>query len=313
MEVTINPEEDFHFSTIGPLQENPPDPNKVALVLGGGGARGYAHLGLVQVLLDAGLEPDMVIGTSMGSVIGAAVANRANLDGMIKVLNRLDINRILRISRESRRELEKAIGKSLVREIGIRKRLKRESNEPPVKLARLFTFIKLMTKNSSIEELPISYAAVATDLDTGTEILIKEGKVYRATAASSAIPGFIPPVKLNGKQLIDGGIIDTVPVLPAVKMGAGSVVAIDVSNSLKPNPDQNPLSLFYRTSEIRKKEILRLKTSIVKEELIDGRLLTLNPPVDELNWLDFNEVDRAVSIGRNFARENISAIKNIFD
>lgn len=263
------------------------------------------------MLLDSGLEPDIVVGTSMGSVIGAAVANRANLDGLVKVLNRLDVNRILKISPQSRRELEKAIGKSLVKEIGIRRRLRSESKKPPVKLARLFTFFKLMTKNSNIEELPIKYGAVATDLERGTEILIKEGKVYRATAASSAIPGFIPPVKLNGYKLIDGGIVDTVPVLPALKMGAGSVVAVDVSKSLEPNPDQNPLSLFYRTSEIRKNEIVRLRTSIVKDEL-DGRLLTLNPPVNELNWLDFNEVDKAASIGREFARENLSSIKDIF-
>lgn len=299
------------MSVIGSLRHNSPGSDKVALVLGGGGARGYAHLGFAQVMLEAGLEPDLIVGTSMGSVIGAAVANKANLDGMIKVLNRLDVNQILKISRESRRELEKAIGKSLVKEMGIRKRLNRESNRTPVKLARLFTFFKLMTRNSSIEELPIEFAAVATDLDRGTEVLINKGKVYRATAASSAIPGFIPPVKLDGFQLIDGGIVDTLPVVPAVEMGAGSVVAVDVSKTLKPNPEQTPLSLFYRTSEIRKKELMRMKSSLAEEQL-DGRLLTLNPPVDELNWLDFNEVDRAVSIGKEFARENLSKIKESF-
>ncbi|MFB6291468.1 MAG: patatin-like phospholipase family protein [Candidatus Bipolaricaulia bacterium] len=286
----------------------------MALVLGGGGARGYAHLGLAKEMLDAGLEPDIIVGTSMGSVIGAAVANRANLDGMVKVLNRLDINRILKISRESRRELEKAIGKSLVREMGFRKRFRKEQKDPPVKLARLFTFFKLMTRNSSIEDLPISYAAVATDLEEGSEVLINKGKVYRATAASSAIPGFIPPVELDGRRLIDGGIVDTLPVLPAIEMGARSVLAIDVSKTLEPDstPDPSPLSLFYRTSEIRKNELVRTKISIAKEK-IGTRLLTLNPPVDGLNWLDFNEVDKAVEIGRNFARENIAKIKELFN
>lgn len=282
--------------------------------MGGGGARGYAHLGLAKEMLDAGLEPDIIVGTSMGSVIGAAVANRANLDGMVKVLNRLDINRILKISRESRRELEKAIGKSLVREMGFRKRFRKEQKDPPVKLARLFTFFKLMTRNSSIEDLPISYAAVATDLEEGSEVLINKGKVYRATAASSAIPGFIPPVELDGRRLIDGGIVDTLPVLPAIEMGARSVLAIDVSKTLEPDstPDPSPLSLFYRTSEIRKNELVRTKISIAKEK-IGTRLLTLNPPVDGLNWLDFNEVDKAVEIGRNFARENIAKIKELFN
>ena len=304
--------ENLISSTIDSLDNQSPDRGKTALVLGGGGARGYAHLGIAQVLRDAGIEPDLVVGTSMGSVIGAAVANRADLDGMVKVLTRLDVNQILKISRESRRELEKAIGRSLVREFGVRRRLRGETNDPPVKLARLFTFFKLMTKNSSFSELPIEYAAVATDLETGTEVIIKEGKVYEATAASSAIPGFIPPVKLNGKLLIDGGVVDTVPILPAIELGADSVVAVDVSKQLGHDTDDSPLSLFYRTSEIRKQELLKTKVSIARKAL-GGKLLVLNPPLDDLNWLDFNGIEEAAAIGRSFANENLSPMKKIFD
>jgi len=285
---------------------------KTALVLGGGGARGYAHLGVAQVLRSAGIEPDLVVGTSMGAVIGAAVANEANLEGMIKVLKRLDVNKILKISRESRRELEKAIGKSLVREMGVRKRRKGETDKPPVKLARLFTFFKLMTKNSRIEDLPLQYAAVATELDRGKEVVIRTGKVYRAAAASAAIPGFIPPVKLDGQSLIDGGVVDTLPVLPALNMGAKRILAIDVSENLKRDPDNSPLALFYRTSKIRQLELTKTKNSIAKEKLGD-RLQIMELPVGEINWLDFNRVEEAASIGREFARKEISLINDLFN
>lgn len=289
----------------------PQESGKVALVLGGGGARGYVHLGIGQILRDAGLEPDIVVGTSMGAVIGAAIANRANLDGMLKVVKRLDVNDILKISPESHRELEKVIGRSLVREMGVRRRGNKEPNKTPVKLARLFTFFKLMTKNSTIEDLPINYSAIATDLENGEEYVIRKGKVYRAAAASSAIPGFIPPVKLKGRLLVDGGVVDVLPIIPAIEMGAEHVLAIDVSESLKQDPDQNPLSLFYRTLTIRKKELVRTKISIARNRLGD-RLKVLTPPVDGLNWLNFNEAEEAASIGREFIQDKLPAVKRLF-
>lgn len=304
-------ENDFYSISSNSLIYQSPGAGKTALVLGGGGARGYAHLGVAQALRNAELEPDLIVGTSMGAIIGAAVANRANLDGMLKVLNQLDINDILKISRKSRRELEKLIGKSLVREIGARRRKKEESDETPVKLARLFTFFKLMTKDSRIEDLAIKYAAIATDLGEGGELVIKTGKVYRAAAASSAIPGFIPPVKLDGRTLVDGGVVDVLPILPALEMGAERVLAVDVSEELKPELDPNPLSLFYRTSSIRQKELLNTKISIARQTLGE-KLEILTPPVDDLNWLDFNEVEKAASIGRKYTRENISRVREIF-
>ncbi len=304
-------ENDFYPASTDYLINQSPGQGKTALVLGGGGARGYAHLGVALALKEAGLEPDIVVGTSMGAVIGAAVANRANLDGMVKVLKRLDVNDILKISPESRRELEKLIGKSLVREIGARRRKKGGEENTPVKLTRLFTFFKLMTKNSRIEDLSIDYAAIATDLQKGGELVIKQGKVYRAAAASSAIPGFIPPVKLDGRTLVDGGVVDVLPILPALDMGAEHVLAVDVREKLSDELDENPLSLFYRTSSIRQKELVNTKVAVARQTLGDD-LAILTPPVEDLNWLDFNEVEKAVPIGKNYTRERLPQIREIF-
>lgn len=301
----------FYSTSTDYLIDQKPGEGKTALVLGGGGARGYTHLGVAQILKEADLEPDIVVGTSMGAVIGAAVANRANLDGMAKVLKRLDVNDILKISPESRHELEKLIGKSLFREIGSRRRKKKsQESETPVKLNRLFTFLKLMTKNSRIEDLSIDYAAIATDLQKGGELVIKQGKVYRAAAASSAIPGFIPPVKLDGRTLVDGGVVDVLPILPALDMGAEHVLAVDARKRLSDEFDENPLNLFYRTSWIRQIELVNAKISIARQKLGE-KLSVLTPPVDNLNWLDFNEVEKAVSIGRNYSEEKLPEIREI--
>ncbi|MBS3764973.1 patatin-like phospholipase family protein [Candidatus Bipolaricaulota bacterium] len=301
---------DFYSISSDALIQQSPGSDKTALVLGGGGARGYTHLGVAQALEEIGVEPDIVVGTSMGAVIGAAVANRANLDGMLKVMKRLDINDILKISRESRRELQKLIGKSLVREIVARRRENNETDETPVKLTRVFTLFKLMTKNSSIEDLKIDYAAIATDLEKGGEVVLKSGKVYRAAAASSAIPGFIPPVKLDGRTLVDGGVVDVLPILPALAMGAERVLAVDVSEKLNQELSSNPLSLFYRTSSIRQKELVNMKISIARRKLGE-KLEILRPPVNELNWLDFNEVEKAASLGRSYTRERSSRVEEV--
>lgn len=285
---------------------------RVALVLGGGGARGFAHLGVVKVLQHSNLKPDMIVGTSMGAVLGAAAAGEANVEGLVKVLERLDINNILQISRESRRELEKIIGKALVQGIGMTGRNSEDEDETPVKLARFFTFFKLLTKNSNVKDLPINYAAIATDLLTGSEVILNEGKVYKAAAASSAIPGFIPPVQWGDFLLVDGGVVDTVPTLPAVQLGASAIVAVDVSADIPNTKTKSPLEIFNRTSKIRKEELLKTKNSIAREKL-DGNLVILKPEVDDLNWLDFNQVERATKIGEKCIDQNFDLVKETFE
>ncbi len=298
------------------LESNAKDKNNnhksgVALVLGGGGARGFAHLGVIKALQHADLTPDLIVGTSMGAVIGAAAAGKVNTDDLIKILERLDINQILQISRESRRELEKIIGKTLAQGIGVNRWTASESGRTPVKLARFFTFFKLLTKDSWVKDLPIDYAAIATDLVTGKEVIINEGKVYRAAAASSAIPGFIPPVKWKNHLLVDGGVVDPVPILPAIQFGAESVLAVDVGTNLSKDPKNNPLDTFNRTNKIRKKELLNTKNTIATEKL-EGKLEVIKPKVAKLNWLDFNKVKEASTLGEECMEKHFEDVRKLF-
>jgi len=284
---------------------------KVALVLGGGGAKKYAHLGIGQVLVEAGLEPDLIVGTSMGAVIGSAVASRTDLEEMIKVLNQLNINDILKITDNKRGELERMLGRFLVRKIKIWRRGGQDAENYPVQLKRLFTLFKLMTGNSDVGDLPIDYATVATDLGKGREFVIKSGKIYRAIAASAAIPGFIPPVEIDGQYFVDGGVVDVLPILPALAMGATSVLAVNVGNTLGLISDKNPLSLLYRSDQIKSKELTEMKKIIARIKLEDN-LYVLNLPLEEVDWLNFNDVNGPVSVGRKFARDNLAKIKDLF-
>lgn len=291
--------------------KEPREAKRSALVLGGGGAKGYAHLGVAQVLVEAGLEPDLIVGTSMGAVIGSTVASGTDQEEMVKVLDRLDVNNILKIPRNMGGELERVLGRFLVREIRTWRRKGQQAENYPVKLERLFTFFKLMTGNSDIGNLPIDYAAVATDLNKGREFVIKSGKIYRAIAASAAIPGLIPPVEIDGQHFVDGGVVDVLPILPALVLGATSVLAVNVGNTLGQVPEWNPLSLLYRSDQIKSKELTEMKNTIARIKLGDN-LFVLNLPLEEVDWLNFNNVKGPVSIGRKLTRENLSKIKFLF-
>lgn len=298
-------------STILSSLTEPQKSRKSALVLGGGGARGYAHLGIAQVLVEAGLEPDLIVGTSMGAVTGSSIANRTDLQEMIEVLSRHDINNILEIPQNQRKQMGRVIGRYLVRKIPIWGRDEQEAENFPVQLKRLFSCFKSMTGDSNIENLPIDFAAVATNLEEGREFVIKSGKIYRTIAASAAIPGLIPPVKIDGQQFIDGGVVDTLPILPAMAMGATNVLAVDVGNTLSQPSRRNPFSSLYRSAQIRNQELTEMKKLIARIKLEDN-LLVLKPAFEEIDWLNFNNVKEPVSIGRNLARDNLSNIKALF-
>lgn len=130
--------EEFTSTKILLSLKEPREAKRPALVLGGGGTKGYAHLGIAQVLVEAGFEPDLIVSTSMGAVIGSTIANRTDPEEMVKVLNRLDINKILKIPRNRKGELERVLGRFLVREIRTWRRKGQQAENYPVKLERLF-------------------------------------------------------------------------------------------------------------------------------------------------------------------------------
>lgn len=180
----------------------------IALVLGGGAARGWAHIGVIHELESMGIEPDMVVGTSVGSVVGGAYAsgNLQPFEDWISSLGRVDIIRLLDAKMTGGGFLQ---GNSLM--AAIEKRI----------------------GNPNIEDLGIPFACVATELDTGREVWLREGSLLDACRASIALPGMFAPSRFkDDKLLVDGGLVNPVPVSLARAMGGEVVIAVNLNGDL---------------------------------------------------------------------------------
>jgi len=175
---------------------------KLGLALGTGGARGWCHIGVLRALRDMGVAPDIVVGSSMGAVVGAAYAGGA-LDALEAWARALTPRRVWSLIDM------RLTGGGLVGGTSISKMLKEIGLE------------------CRIEELSLPFVAVAADLSTGQEVWLQEGSLASATRASVAIPGILSPVCIDGRWLIDGGVVNPVPITPLVALGAQVVIAVN--------------------------------------------------------------------------------------
>ena len=193
---------------------NAPRKLRVGLALGSGSARGWAHLGVIRVLEEAGIRPDLVCGTSIGALVGAAYA-ADELENFEKWLRGLSIADVISF-------------------MDVR------MNGGMIKGERLMEFFRRSFVDRPIEELAIPFAAVATALHTGTEVWLREGSTIEAVRATIALPALFMPVVLDGRILVDGGLVNPVPVSLARAMGADIVIAVDLnSNRLgRHHPDE---------------------------------------------------------------------------
>ncbi len=184
---------------------------KLGLALGSGGARGWAHLGVLQVLRERGIRPDVVVGSSIGAIMGAVLAED-KLDEVTEFAEKFDA----------------AKAASLFFEVGVH-------FDGLISGARAMETLRRFLESEKIERLPIRYAAVATDLSTGREVVLDRGPTLEAIRASISIPGVFTPVKSGGKTLVDGGLSSPVPVATARRLGAERVIAVNI-DGIEPCP-----------------------------------------------------------------------------
>lgn len=182
---------------------NAADPRRptIALALGGGGLRGFAHLGVLRALEEAGIQPDIVVGTSAGAVVGAAYASGLSATQIETIATSVKLT-------------------SLIDLTASRSGLMRGDN--------IANWIGTITSGAPIENFPRRFAAVATDLKSGKAVLLDSGSAGAAVQASAAVPGATVPVAYPGGHLVDGGISSLVPVRAARAMGADVVIAVDI-------------------------------------------------------------------------------------
>lgn len=185
---------------------NPPRRLRVGLALGGGSARGWAHVGVIRALEQAGIRPDLVCGTSIGALVGAAYA-AGELDRFEQWLLGLRIADVLAFM-----------------DVGL--------SGGMIKGDRLMEFFRSQFIDRPIEELAMPFGAVATVLHTGAEVWLREGSTIAAVRASIALPALFAPVMHDGRVLVDGGLVNPVPVSLARAMGAEVVIAVDLSSDI---------------------------------------------------------------------------------
>ena len=207
---------------------------RVGLALGGGAARGLAHAGVLRALVREEIPIDVIAGTSMGAIIGAAYAATTDVELLQgRIRETLTSERFRRSRLSFLKESKERRGGVLYSVANLVKRgiVYGVSNWKRSFLsAEAFAAdIESIVPDIAVENTRVPFGAVTLDLEEGEEVVLCHGSLRRAVAASSAIPGVLPPVHLGGRVLIDGGWIDKVPVLPAFRLGADVVIAVDIS------------------------------------------------------------------------------------
>lgn len=280
---------------------------KIGLALGGGGARGFAHLGVLMGLAENDIPVDYISGTSMGAVMGAARSLGMDLARLRTLLTCLDLNELLQVSESAMRELQKAIGRGFIEYV--RGSDLRTNEGFPQNLSRMYELFSLLTANKDFSDTHMPFAVVAADLETGERIVVTEGKLYKAIAASAAIPGTFSPVTHQGRYLIDGGVIDKVPVSVTIDMGAEAVIAVDtgapLTRSLK-----TTLDALLQSQRITSHALTALQMESAGRQL-DGRLIVLRPEVGWINMLAFKHVEEAIEAGKREAYKRMPQIKQV--
>ncbi len=249
---------------------------RIGLALGGGAARGFAHVGVIQVLEEAGIRPALVTGTSAGSLVAALYASGKTGMQLQQVAE----------------SMEEATFADWTLPIFSRGLLRGDA------LAR---YVHAQVGGRLIENLPLPLGIVATDLNSGQGVLFQRGDTATAVRASSAVPAVFQPVRVAGREYVDGGLVSPVPVRFARQMGAELVIAVDISNVPDVNPAGDTLQILLQTFTI-------MGRSINSWELRDADVV-VRPALNGVASADFNARKRAIQAGRLAMQQLLPQLK----
>lgn len=263
----------------------------VVLALGGGGMRGVAHLGVLRVLAQAGVPIRGIAGTSSGALLGALwILHGENSIERVRDFVRSgrarrmpDFHRLGQGNLLERAALTWQVGRVLVR--------KSLLSEP-----QMIDYVRFFLPDITIESMPLRFVAVATDTHTGEEVRLTRGSLVRAVAASSAMPGLVAPLLVEGRYLQDGGAVAEIPVGAARELGL-PVLAVEVSEGLAPAfPGKDGVARAMLRAAAMGWQALRRRLLAEADAVVA-------PKVNHLHWADYHAVDEAVAAGEQAARE----------
>lgn len=254
---------------------------KVALVLGGGGARGFAHIGVFRVLEEEQIPIDLVVGTSIGSIAGAFYCAGISLDELESLAKNIKWGRVSNFTLPS-----------IVSMVLTEKLLSNEEMEE---------FIRENLGEMQFRDLKIPLVCVATDLNTGETILLREGSVAFAIRASATIPGFFKPVEFRQRYLVDGGLSENIPVGIAELFDPDIIIAVAVSADITKN---NPTTVFGTLMQA-----IYIQGSVLDQENISSADVVIRPAVGEISAGDLKQGYETISKGFIAAKNSLKDIK----
>jgi NTE family protein len=252
----------------------PPAAPKIALALGGGAARGFAHVGVIKALEAQGIVPDIIVGTSAGSVVAALYAGGANGFELQK----------LALSME-----DGSMSDWVLPDRGF------------IRGEALQNFVNKALANRPMNALPRKLAVVATELQTGEMTVLRSGDVGLAVRASSSVPGVFQPVRIGGREFVDGGLVSPVPAKVARDMGADLVIAVDISSKPKNAKVSSMIDVLLQTFTI-------MSTTVAQYQLGQADVV-IRPDVGSIGGTDFQSKHLAILEGEKAAAEKMEQIR----
>lgn len=247
---------------------------KIGLALGGGAAKGFAHIGVIKMLEASGIHPDVVAGTSAGSVVGALYASGMDAFALQETAFGLDEAKI--------RDVRLFSG-------GL------------VQGQALQDYVNQLVHNQPIEKLKIPFAAVATELETGARVVFVRGNTGQAVRASSSIPGVFEPADVRGRHYVDGGVVSPIPVDAARQLGADFVIAVDISTKPSGSNPQGLVNIVGQTIAIMGQQLAIQETARAD--------VVIRPNIGNIGPTDFEQKNQAILEGEKAALAAIPAIR----
>lgn len=251
-------------------------PAKIALVLGAGASKGFAHIGVIKVLESNNIPIYMIVGTSAGSFVGSFYAYGFDAYQLQKIALEIKKSDIVDL---------------MFPDNGFIQGIKLES------------FVNKMLNNTVLEKLKIPFFAVATDIQSGTEIIFGKGNTGTAVRASCSIPGVFTPVKIGNKFYVDGGVVSPVAVDAAKKLGADVVIAVDISSDNQSPPPKNTIETLLQSINIMYSKLAI--SQLTKADVI------IKPRVGHIASYDFDKRHEAIMEGEKAALEALPKINDI--
>ncbi len=270
-----NQYDNLETKTIKEIEALSDDKKTLGIAFGGGGVRGFVHLGVIKALEEEGIEADIITGTSAGSIVASFYASGMGYDDMQKIVNELEEGDI--------------------------QDLTFLSNGGMIQGKKLAHWINEKTKNIKIEDTPKKLGIAVTDLTNGRALLITKGNIGKASQTSSSIPGGFVPVFSKDKMLVDGGVLSLVPVDFNRALGADLVVAIDIYCGKLKKPKENMLNIMYAAT--------RLQNCKISEFEMDHADFIIRPNYEPKDMGSFDSKLESIQVGYDAAKKIIPALK----